>query len=273
MSSYKLVALDMDGTLLDDNLEISKKNKDSIINLVNKGTHVILATGRTFKAASFYAKELNLDIPIITYNGSLIKEVITEKILYSRHISNNVAREILKVGEELDVYIKVYIDDVLYIEGEVEEAVSFSRNHRIDYKVIGKLSENINKDPYMIVFKDDTRKINKIIEYLKKSKDLPVSFTLSTPNSLEIMDKGVSKANALEYLTNKLGIQSNEVIAVGNSLNDYEMISWAGLGIAMKNSDKQLLDKWDTISKYDNNEDGISHILAEKFYKGGINYA
>ena len=261
VSSYKLVALDMDGTLLDDNLKISARNKEKILRLVKEGIHVVLATARTFKAASYYAKELGLDIPIITYNGSLIKEVITGKVIYSKQIINSAAKEILTIGEKLNVYTKVYINDVLYVEGEAEEAVSFSQKHRISYKVIGKLSENINDDPYMIVFKDHKEKINKAIEYLNNSISLPISFTLSTLNSLEVMDKGVSKATALECLTNELGIDRNEVIAIGNSLNDYEMISWAGLGVAMKNSDKQLLDKWDIISQYDNNKDGISHVL------------
>lgn len=261
MSSYKLVALDMDGTLLNDNLEISTRNRDKIINLVKSGIHVVLATGRTFKAARYYANELGLDIPIITYNGSLIKEVITEKVIYSTQITNEVARKILGIGEKLDVYTKAYIDDVLFVAGESEEAVSFSQNHRISYEVIGKLSENINDNPYMIVFNDSIEKIDRIKKCLNDSKDLPVSFTLSTPNSLEVMDIGVSKAKALEYLAKELNIARDEVIAIGNSLNDYEMISWAGLGIAMRNSDDQLLDKWNIISHYDNNENGVSHIL------------
>jgi len=258
VSPYKLVAVDMDGTLLNDNSEISSRNREKILQMVKEGIHVVFATGRTFRSASRYARELGLDIPIITYNGSLIKEVITEKVIYSKRILNNVAREILAIGEKLKVYIRVYVDDILFIEEETEEMKSFFQNHNIRYKAVGKLSENIDDTPYMIIFQDHMEKINKAVECLKC---LPVSVTSSTANSIEIMAEGVSKAKALEHLANILGIDRDEIITVGNSLNDYEMISWAGLGVAMKNSDEQLLHKWSIISQYDNNEDGVAHIL------------
>lgn len=258
MSPYKLVAIDMDGTLLNDNKEISCRNKEKIYQLIKEGIHVVLATGRTFGSASRYAAELGLDIPIITYNGSLVKEVITEKVIYSKQILNNVAREVLTIGEKLKVCSRVYVDDIPFIEEDAEELKLLYQEHGISYRVVGKLSENIDGDPYMIIFGDYTGEIKEAVECLRH---LPVSVTSSTAGSIEIMAGGVSKAKALEYLAGMLKIDRSEIIAIGNSLNDYEMISWAGLGVAMKNSDEELLQKWNIVSQYDNNEDGVAHIL------------
>ena len=125
------------------------------------------------------------------------------------------------------------------------------------------MSEGIKENPYLIVFKDSLDKINTIKEKIRIELKLPISYTMSTPNSLEFMAEGVSKASSLEYLTNILNIKSDETLAIGNSLNDLDMLRWAGIGIAMKNSDHSLLEKWSSMSEYDNNNDGVSYILDD----------
>ncbi|SKC86279.1 Cof-type HAD-IIB family hydrolase [Maledivibacter halophilus] len=261
MKNFKLIAIDMDGTLLNDDLEISKRNRDTIKKLINMGKLVVLATGRTFRSANYYAKQLELDLPIITYNGALIKETISKDILYSKKIEVKHAKNLLKLGEKYDIYTKVYIDDVLFVENECDEAKTFSKRHRINYRCIGNLSEKIGEAPYLVVFKDSIDKINVVKDKIEKELKLPISYTMSTPTSLEFMAKGVSKASSLERLSNKLSINRDETLAIGNSLNDLEMLKWAGLGIAMKNSDDSLLDEWKNVSELDNNDDGVSHIL------------
>jgi len=261
VAKIRMVAIDMDGTLLNDNLAVSERNRAKIQEAVDRGIYVVLATARTFKAAQHYAKALNLDIPIITYNGALVKEAAGGRVICSSKLDSETAKEIIRFGEEKGVYTKVYIDDVLYVERENEEAREFSWLHRISYRAVGKLSENIRQQPYMIVFKDEAEKIDSVREKLDQKLNLPVSYTLSTPRSLEVMNIGVSKKNALELLARRLNIRREEVLAVGNSLNDYDMLKWAGVGIAMKNSDRQLLEKWNAVSEYDNNGDGVSYIL------------
>lgn len=261
MKNFKLIAIDMDGTLLNDDLEISQRNRDIISKIINMNNLVVLATGRTFRSAQYYANQLKLDVPIITYNGALIKETISNDIIYSKRIGVEYAKELLKFGEKYDVYTKVYIDDILLVKDECDEAKIFSKNHRISYRSIGKLSEEVKEKPYLIVFKDSCDKIGIVKEKIKTELNLPISFTMSTPNSLEFMAKGVSKASSLEYLTDMLNINREETLAIGNSLNDLDMLKWAGVGIAMKNSDDSLLKQWRNVSKFDNNNNGVSYIL------------
>jgi len=261
MKNIKLVALDMDGTLLDDSLILSERNKNTLNELLGQGIHIVFATGRTFKAAQFYAKELCKDIPLITYNGALIKMSASEEEILSNTIPVENANQIIKLGEQYDIYTKVYINDVLYVERETLESKVFSREHRIQYCAIGKLSSNITQPPNMIVFKDSLQKITTIREKLKNHMKDTLSFTLSNPYSLEFSAPGVSKANGLIYLSTKLNISKNEMLAIGNSLNDLDMLKLAGTGIAMKNSDDELKISWEEVSEYTNNDDGVAKII------------
>lgn len=265
MKGFKLIAIDMDGTLLNDDLEISKRNRELISRIINMGKSVVLATGRTFKSAKYYANQLRLDVPIITYNGALIKETISNDIIYSKRIDLEYAKQILKFGEKYDVYTKLYIDDVLLVKDECDEAKIFSKNHRISYRSIGRLSEQIKAPPYLIVCKDSIDKLNTLKKKIKSELNIPISYTMSTPNSLEFTSKGVSKATSLDYLANKMNINKDEILTIGNSLNDLDMLKWAGVGIAMKNSDESLLEQWKNVSEFDNNNDGVSYVL-DKFF-------
>lgn len=257
--NIKLVALDIDGTLLDDNLEISQRTKKTISNLISRDIYVVLVTGRTFKAAEFIRKKLDVDIPVVAYNGGMVV-IPSKKEVYSRKIPLKEALKIIKYGEERDLYVKVYIEDVLYIKEPDEKSLAFSESNNIDYKVVGKLSENINEDVNMIVvyYKDD---IHGVID--EKLKDIDVTITTSVSNSIDVIPKGTSKAKGLKMVAEYLGIERDNILAIGNSLNDLEMLQYSGIGIAMKNSDVALLRKWNNISQYTNNEEGVYHIIKE----------
>lgn len=259
--SIKLVAVDLDGTLLNDSLILTDLNKIAICRLLNKGIHVVFSTGRTYRSAKQYAKEFGYDMPIITYNGAFIKRIYSEEILYSKTISFRNTREILHFAEDKNIYTKVYIDDVLYVKEESELTTTFVKAHKIHYKVVGKLSKNIHKEPYMIVLIDQEEKIRWIRAEIEQSMKLP--YTLSTPRSIEFLPNGISKREGLRRVAESLKIRKKEILAIGNSLNDLELLRWAGIGLAMNNSDMELKEHWDHISKYNNNEDGVARIIQE----------
>jgi 5-amino-6-(5-phospho-D-ribitylamino)uracil phosphatase len=257
--NVKLIALDLDGTLLDDRLDVSQRTKKTIIDLVRRGICVALVSGRTYKATEFIRERLEVDIPVIAYDGG--KVVIPDKDeIFCAKISLNEALKVIKYGEERDLYVKVYIDDVLYIKEPDKESLSFSKSRNINYKVVGKLSENIKQDVNMIViyYNED---INGVID--EKLKDIDATITTSVSNSIDAIPKGISKEEGLKMLADHLNIERENILAVGNSLNDLEMLRYAGIGFAMKNSDKSLLTKWDNVSQYTNNEEGVYHIIKQ----------
>jgi Cof subfamily protein (haloacid dehalogenase superfamily) len=258
-----MVAVDMDGTLLNNNSEVSEKNRLAINQLIKNDIKVIFATGRVFCSAQKHAKQMNLDLPMVTYNGALIKRVFSEEVIYSSKIELEAAVKLLKFAEEKNLYTKLYIDDVLHVEKETEESIRFSAKNGVPYKVIGKLSENIKDRPYMIVFIDSPDNIKKLKQEFHEVENKEVNYTSSTNYSIEVVAPEISKGHSLQRVCEHLGIVREEVLAIGNSTNDLEMLKWAGTGVAMKNSDEELLKKHDIVSSYSNDEDGVYHILKE----------
>lgn len=227
----KLVALDIDGTLIDDEYNVSKNTIEAIKFLVNKGINIALVTGRANKAANKVENQIRIDLPIISHNG-----------------------------EEHNIYTKIYIDDIFYVDVENEVTKYFAKNHGLEYKVVKKLGEDVIEDCNMVLLIYD-EDINQ--EEIDRFKDLDLDITMSTPYALEFIPKGVSKGNGLKKLSEILGVSREEILAVGNSLNDLSMLQFAGTGIAMKNSDEILLKLWNRVSEFTNNEEGVYNLLKE----------
>lgn len=255
----KLIALDLDGTLLDSNDNISSNTNLKLKELIERGIHIVIATGRTYRSANNVQNRLSLNVPIISYNGAKIS--LPSKVdIIDKKISKYEAKKILEYAETNDIFVKAYIDDVMYINDEDEHSIKLSYRHGIQYKVIGRLSENINEDVNMIVIRNRDRNEFSIDGLFD---DLNVSITKSVPRIYEFMAKGSSKGDSLKTLSKHLGVKREEILAVGNALNDLEMLQFAGTGIAMKNSDPELLEIWDNLSYYTNNEEGVYQIIKD----------
>lgn len=259
LKNVKLVALDLDGTLLDNHLNVSQRTKETIIDLTNRGINVALVSGRPHKAAELVRKVLEVDMPIVAYNGGKVifpgnKEVFSTKIPLKE------ALKAIKYGEEKHIYVKVYIDDVLYVKEPDDRSIAFSKSRNINYKAVGKLSENIKKDVNMIImyYNED---INGVID--ENLKKVDATITTSVSNAVDVIPKGISKENGVKIIAQHLNIKRENILAIGNSLNDIEMLKYAGIGIAMKNSDISLLREWDNVSEYTNNEEGVYHIIKQ----------
>ncbi len=258
-SNIKLVAVDLDGTLLDDDLDISNRTKEAIRGLVKRGIVVALVSGRMLRAIELVRDKLEVDIPIVAYNGGKVF-IPGKQEIFCRKIPVAEAVKIIKYGEERDLYVKVYIDDVLYIKEPDSESLAFCKSRNLEYRVVGKLSENIKDDVNMIViyYKEDN---SGVID--EKLKDINVHVTISAPCSIDVVPKGISKDKGLMMLAEHLNIDRKNILAIGNAMNDLEMLRHAGVGIAMKNSEEPLLDRWDNVSEYTNNEEGVYHIIKQ----------
>ncbi|ETA80800.1 Cof-type HAD-IIB family hydrolase [Youngiibacter fragilis] len=257
LDRVRLVALDIDGTLIGDDHEVSERTVSAIKDLINRGRHVALVSGRTWKAADHIRQKLGVEIPVVCYNGAKVVIPSVDHD-FTTKIPIAEARKIMAYGEERGLYTKVYVDDVLHIKEPDEKSLEFCKNSHIDYKVVGKLSENVNEDVNMIVvyYKEDHYGVLD-----EKLSEIDVTVTTSISNSIDVIPKGISKERGLRLVASHFGIESGEILAMGNSLNDIEMLRYAGIGIAMKNGDVSLLSKWSNVTEYTNNEDGVYHVL------------
>lgn len=259
MNSFKLIAIDLDDTLLNSQVILSAKNKEAILKAQAIGVEVTLATGRMYRSALPVARELQIDIPLITYQGALIKDPISGRIFRHRPVPIKYAREILDRGYQLGYHINIYLDDQLYVDRETAEAVEYSQNSKVPLNVVGDLRKYMSAEPTKILFSADPALLDSLGQELSV-KYPQLHITKSKNYYLEIMDRLASKGQALNDLAISMGIAREQVIAIGDSYNDIDMIRFAGLGVAMGNAWAEVKKIADYVTDNHDN-DGVAKVI------------
>lgn len=262
--SFKLLALDLDDTLLNENNEISPRNREAILEATRRGVTVTLATGRMFRSALPYAEELGLNVPLITYHGAMVKTARTKEEIYHCPVPLEQAREITTFAEEEGLHLNLYINDKLYVREENEMTSLYISIAGVDYTCVGNLTGFLNEGPTKItvIIKEES-KIKDLWKLLnQKYKDI-LFIAQSRPYFLEITHSRATKGQALKSLAESIGLQKNETIAVGDSYNDIDMIEYAGMGAAVENAREEVKKTADYITT-SNLDDGVAELI-EKF--------
>ncbi|MBI2864846.1 MAG: HAD family phosphatase [Chloroflexi bacterium] len=238
---YKLIALDLDGTLIGRDLRLNETTKTAVAAAQSQGIMVTLATGRMFKATLPYARELNLSTPLICYQGALIKHPHTGEELFHRAIPLPLARKAIKVIQGLGRHLNVYVDDELYVAELTPEAEAYTSHSRVEAHPVGNLLDFLNVGPTKIVVVSQPEATDGVVATLQKELGQDLLVVKSYPMFCEIANLGCGKGQALAHLASHVGVEREETVAIGDNLNDIDMIEWAGLGIAMGHSPPALL--------------------------------
>lgn len=260
---YKLICIDMDGTLLNDNNEVSTENKLALQKCLEKGIHIAINTGRFHASAKSYITLLNLDCHIISCNGTYIQCKDTEKVLYSAPLTSAQLHKINSVFKSFN--LKSYFNSInkILIEGTSNNDEVKDDNNFIQSKSIIQLSQKENYPIYRATAVEDIDKAKllkaKII--LEKHSDLEV--VTSMPNNFDVMQGGTSKGNGVKELSKILKISRDEIICIGDNENDISMINFAAVGVAMGNATEDLKIHANYITDTNNNS-GVAKAI-EKF--------
>jgi HAD superfamily hydrolase (TIGR01484 family) len=249
MGNYKLVALDMDGTLLNDRQEISEVNAEWIQKALAAGVKICFATGRGFQSALPYAEQLKLETPMITVNGS---EIWTRPhVLHRRSfLSGAAVKRLHELAVTYDTWFWAYtVEGLLNKEQWLKPGADWDSPHWLKF---GYFTEEADILP----------EIRKTIASWGS-----LEITNSSLQNLEINPEGVTKAAAIRELCGLLDIEMSQVVAMGDSLNDLAMIREAGLGVAMGNAQDTVKQEADFIT-LTNNQNGVAHVLKEFVLKG-----
>ena len=237
----KMVATDIDGTLLKWSFDYTPEVKATIKKLQKKEIKVVLVTGRMHCAALGIAKELGITEPIVSYQGGMIKEFYKcDDVLMRCDMDSEKAIEIIDWAHRNDVHINLYMDDILYVEKDSDTIRKYTDARFIDYHVckFDKLKiKNVNKI-LAIDFNDADRVTGWVRDLSKLYPDLYI--IKSTPYFCEIASKNATKGSAVEFLANKWGIKQNEILAIGDQDNDIELLKAGGIKVAMGNSTDDL---------------------------------
>ncbi|WFA10218.1 Cof-type HAD-IIB family hydrolase [Tissierella sp. Yu-01] len=263
---YKLIAIDMDGTLLNSKKDLSSRTIKAINKAKDRGVNIVLSTGRLLSSAQNYANKLQLENHIIACNGAIIADK-SGNIIYSKPLQMNKVEKIMKLGKKYSIYNHFYDSKTLYSSVYIKEVIDYyaTRDSNIEYKILeneNDIYKQKDLNAYKFLFiDDDINNLNKLQEELNGLPE--ISITKSWSNNLEVMDKDTSKGIGLEFLCNQLNIHKEEVIAIGDNENDLSMIKYAGLGVAMGNAEDIVKSHADYITST-NDEDGVAAVI-EKF--------
>ncbi len=286
---YKLVAVDLDGTLLNSQGEITDYTKEIIKKTVESGTDVVLASGRATSSVESFANEIGAEKYLVSGNGALVYDIQNKEIIYNKFLSKEQVLSIIRICEENSIFCNVYTENgviakslnynVLFYHAENAKKEEEKRTNinvvQNMYKYINELeNENFLKvtvcDEDELIFNSIMKKLKTVenIDVLEVShmsrkiirdgtEDVPIKYFYT-----EITNLNANKWSAIEFLISKLNIKREEVIGIGDNTNDKELIQNSGLGIAMGNSSPEIKKIANIVAK-DNNSEGVAQILKE----------
>jgi Cof subfamily protein (haloacid dehalogenase superfamily) len=260
---FRLIAADLDDTLLNDSIEVSIGNREALVKAMDMGVIVTIATGRMFSSALPVAEKLGIRTPIITYQGALIRDPITKETLWQRPVPLKLAQKVLKEGYRAGLHMNVYVGDSLFVDRITPEGTGYAKLAGVDINPVGNLLDFLKQDPLKILYIADPDVLDRFKRELQDKFGSALYITKSKPQYLEFMHPEATKKHGLEALAQRYGIHREEIMALGDSYNDIDMLEYAGMGVAMGNAPESIKEKADYVSA-DNNQDGVAKAV-EKF--------
>jgi len=267
--TYKMIVLDLDDTLLRDDLTISPRTKQSLMEAQEAGVKVVLASGRPTSAMLPIAEELNLKEYgsfILSFNGGKIINCQTGEEWFSSTLSTEIVHQLYDISQRENVWIHTYVGDTIVtdkanpytdIEGELT---------KLPINVVDNFNDAVTEPVVKVLMLKEPEILVKVEQKLQKEFEGILTVLRSKPFFLEFTESGVTKGTSLSSLIQQLGISREEVIAMGDSNNDLSMIQFAGLGVAMGNASDEIKAQADFITDTNMN-DGVAKVVEEFILK------
>lgn len=273
--NYKMICIDMDGTLLNSKKALSSVNKEALKRAYDSGVHIIICTGRNSRSALYFANEIGIKSAVIANNGALVIDEDGETLIFKDSLNKEQCQAILDISKKYKMIPNFHALGKIYLNSKFRMFINnvfFNRNVPSKYKI-----ENIylkEKDEWCCLFDDEKEVFGKCIMLDKSRTKLKklegelektdmFALTYSGKYCLEINRKGVDKGRAVEMIAKHYNIKQEEVICIGDNGNDISMIKYAGLGVAMKNGTKQVKQIANYITDTNDNN-GVAKVV-EKF--------
>lgn len=263
---YQLIALDMDGTLLNEDKLISQRTHEAVAALKSVGKRVVLATGRPIQGILKYIHELNLFDEhdyVVTFNGALVQSTKDQKVLIDMPLNLEAYKELYELSKELGVHIHALTENSVLTPinnpyTEIESKIN-------GIPIIVTPVEEVPKHTLIVkvMFIDAPVVLEQAIAKLPEWVKEKYSVLRSAPYFLEFLDPKVNKGFGVDAVVKTLGLSQNQVICVGDAGNDLAMIEYAQLGVAMENATPELKAAADYVT-LSNDKDGVAHVI-EKF--------
>jgi Cof subfamily protein (haloacid dehalogenase superfamily) len=237
----RLVAYDLDGTLIGHDLRISPRVAQAVERARNAGIAGCVVTGRMYRAALPFARELHLDAPIVCYQGAAIVDPTTDAVLFDRPVQNDVVRDLIATTQADGVHLQLYRNDEYYCEARNRFSDMYAALAMTEPVIVPSLREAFAYSPATkgVVIADAAV----AAEYearLRAALGKRAYVTRSLPEFVEVLDPHVDKGIALQFVAQRLGVSLEEIAAIGDSWNDLPLLEAAGIRIAMGSGPPEL---------------------------------
>lgn len=271
---YKMICIDLDGTLLEKKKSIGKETKEAIKLAHSKGIKVVITTGRLYNNALQILSELDIEAPVIAENGAIIKDEATNSEIYRKGLSTYTCKKLLNLMSRYRITAHFYTDKKVIsnsILGLILARVYAFKNQHYKYKIDVKfsfnkymaeknISENEGNILKCVVYSTNEQNLVRFKNEVSKMDELNIFD--SGARSFEINAQGVSKGQAVKILSECVGIDREDIICIGDNYNDISMIEYAGLGVAMGNAIDILKKQADYVTD-SNTNDGVGKVIKE----------
>ena len=259
---YKLIAVDVDGTLLSSDFKVSERTREAIKKAVEKGVIYVTATGRAMQGAAFVNEMFDKDLPFIVYNGASAVMGKSKKVLFSKFIDESLAREAFDIGYSRNIPMVVWTDGGLWTSSACQKTIDYNKYYNMEINIISSLDAIAGSNIFKMFWVGTAEENRALQTEMRKHFAGRLNCATSQPEYLEFFSIEAGKEVALEEVGKIYGIKPSEMIAVGDGFNDIPMLEYAGLGVAMGNAPQAVKDASDKVT-LSNNEDGVAAVIEE----------
>ncbi|MBA4251641.1 MAG: hypothetical protein C0425_09220 [Chlorobiaceae bacterium] len=262
LKKIKLIVADLDGTLVDEKGELGAESKKVISQLKKNGIEFTIATGRLQSAVLGICKDLDITIPIITLDGSLIKNPITNEILYESFVPEKYVQKALKLSDKFLLNIALCTEDAIYYTENNSLVTSLLRKFGANYQEVQSYNGYTDRVLEIVMMSD----YKENLRFVKDKFSFPYSFGLSKSYYrsnqhseiafLEIRKRGANKSKGMDRILKKLNRTEKEVAVIGDWYNDLSLFETKAFKVAIANAVPEIKQLSDLVLKKTNNEEG-----------------
>ena len=260
----RLIATDLDDTLLNADSEITPRTEKTLRRAMEAGVMLSLSSGRMTESMMIFARRLNVNAPMILFNGALIYDHRTGETLFRNAIEADTARRVAEKIESMGIYLQIYPGEGYFCRERCDYTKSYEASIRVPCTAVHRpLSEWMQGSMIKMLAIAQPREIDAAQAVLRGAFPQGVNFMKSKPGYLEIVAEGIDKGRALGILARKLGLAADEVMAFGDGQNDASMLAAAGTGVAVDNAAAECKSQADLLAP-SNLDDGVAQVI-ERF--------
>jgi hypothetical protein len=267
LSSFKMIALDMDGTLLNRNHQLSNRTIASVKMIAEAGLTVLLATGRMTSAVKNHLEKLGTPGLVVSHNGALVKDVRTGQIYHHDTVPKEVVTKVLQLLEGKETVIHFNFDDNIYLTASNPYSERYSQELQVSLTYASSL-KGFEGEPTSILLMDNQEVLKQVLttvsHHFLGQFDYVMAPWQSNVWRLQFLATNTSKGKGVLQVAKRLGVKPEEIISFGDSYNDMDMLQHTGLGIAMGNAVPELKQVADFVT-FSNQEDGVAYVLEALF--------